>query len=120
MKVKGLTVHQLNEALRNVNKEYGYDLIWNREPEWQGNFLVFTIRSRTSKIPGAKTSWSGRASISASWHSHGYLFDAIFEICPDAIIKSLTKTITIDGGNWQDYNVGSMMQPQYASEQSIL
>ena len=120
MKVKGVTVQQLNEALEAVNQEQGYKLIWNRSPERQGNFLVFTIRSETSKIAGAKVSFSGRNSPSASWHSHGYLFDAIFEICPEAIIKSLDKTITIDEGNWEDYNVGSRMCPQYASEQSIL
>ena len=58
--------------------------------------------------------------MSASWHAHGYLFDKIFELDPDAVIKSLDKTITADAGNWEDMNVGSYYSPVYMSETSIL
>ncbi len=120
MRVKGISVEQLNLALKTVNDTHDYKLIYNREPEKSGRFLNFTIRSEKSRIAGASISHSGRNSVAASWHAHGYLFDEIFNIDPDAIIKSRNNTITKDDGNWVDFNIGSMMCPMYASEGSIL
>ena len=120
MKVKGITVKQLNECLQKVNKEHGYKLIYNREPEQKGNYIHFTIRSEKSGIPGARTSWSGRNMVSASWHSHGYLFDNIYDLNPDAIIVCGRTRYECKDDNWQDYNIGSIMQPCYFSGTSIL
>ena len=120
MRAKNITESQLRQALANVNNEQGYKLIFNREPEKVGNFLHFTIRSERSKIPGSSISWSGRNSPSASWHSHGYLFDAMLAIAPEVIIKTAFSSVDAQGGNWQDFQVGSMMNPSMASEGSIL
>ena len=120
MKVKNITTNQLKTALNMVNIKHGYKLIFNRFPEKKGNFLHFTIKSEESGISGARTSHSGRNLISASWHAHGYLFEEILAIEPTAIIKSLDKTIDINGGNWQDSNIGSQMRPMLFSDTSIL
>ena len=120
MKVKGLTVDQLSKSIETINKKHGYKIVFNRYPERIGNYLHFTIKSESSKIPGARISSSGRNLISASWHAHGYLFNEIFNINKEAIIHSGTQKITIDEGNWIDRNIGSIIYPCYFSETSIL
>jgi hypothetical protein len=53
--------------------------------------------------------------ISACWHVHGDFFDALFKIQPNAVVQvsagGETRNITIDGGNWQDMNIGSEVYP---------
>lgn len=120
MKVKGITIEQLNDCLNKVNKDHGYKLIYNRHPERQGNFIVFTIRSEKSGIAGARTSHSGRNMPSASWHAHGYLFDNIWDINPQARIDTGGTKMTNRSFNWQDRNIGSMMQPCMFSSTSLL
>ena len=124
MKVENLTAEQLDRCIAKLNKVKGYKIEYNRHPERNGNYLHFTIKSEVSKIPGARTSSSGRNLVSASWHAHGYLFDIILTEYPDAVIKSLdSKIYSKNGhvsGNWQDRNIGSIMEPCYFSETSIL
>ena len=126
MKTKNISLAELNEALILTNKLTGYKLTWNRFPEKQGNYYHFTIRSEKSGIPGARRTSSGRNLVSASWHAHGYLFDAILSVCPDAIIiVSGNKKIYKDDngktiGNWEDIEVGSLYRPCYMSETDIL
>lgn len=113
------TRNTVKTALENVNKEHGYKLTFNRD-EVKGDRFFFTIRSEKSGIPGARTSWSGRNMVSASWHAHGYLFDEIFKLEPDAVIWSGSQKITKDFGNWVDRNIGSRVDPCMYSETSIL
>src|SRR5512136_1586800 len=101
-------------ALNNVNKEHGYELSFKRF-EKIGKYYHFTITSK-SKIPGSRVSHSGRNLAAASWHAHGYLFDEIFKIEPEAIIYSLGSKITRDFGNWQDKDTGSQFSPMMFSE----
>jgi hypothetical protein len=119
MKVKNITENQLRNALNEVNKEQGSKLIFNREPEKIGNFIFFTIKSEKSGIVGSRVSHSGRKLTSASWHSHGFLFDKLLDINEEAIIKTATSTIDKNGGNWTDFNCGSMFEPVLMSSTSI-
>jgi hypothetical protein len=106
------------QAIENVNQQKGYQIKLNRD-EQKGKWFNFTLKT-DSKIPGARTSWTGRNMPKASWHAHGYIFDAIFEIEPQAIIYSGGDKITKDSGNWNDRNIGSIMYPCYFSKTSIL
>lgn len=106
-------------ALERVNQKHGYQLTFNRFDR-SGKYINFTIKSKKSGIPGARYSHSGRKLISASWHAHGYLFDEIFKIEPEAIIYSMGEKITKNHGNWKDKNIGSVYNPCYFSETSIL
>jgi hypothetical protein len=106
------------KAIENVNKKQGYQIELNRNDQ-TGKWFNFTLKSK-SGVSGSRYSGSGRKLACASWHAHGYVFDAIFEIEPKAVILSLGEKITIDGGNWQDKNVGSMVAPCYFSQTSIL
>ncbi|MDD4353600.1 MAG: hypothetical protein PHN56_04025 [Candidatus Nanoarchaeia archaeon] len=104
-------------AIENVNKEHGYELQLNRNDQ-SGKWFNFTLKTR-SKIPGARVSYSGRNLASASWHAHGYVFGEIFKLEPDCVIWSNGKKLK-SGFTWDDTNIGSLMQPCYYSETSIL
>lgn len=109
----------VKKALEAVNSEYGYRLEFNRADQ-SGKWFNFTIQSGKSGVPGSRTSHSGRKLKSASWHAHGYLFDKILEMDPQAVIKTAGKAIDINGGNWEDWNCGSDHSPCYISKTSIL
>lgn len=111
----------VKQAMANVNSEHGYKLEFNRFDitGTRKPYVNFTLKT-ASKIPGARVSWSGRNLPCASWHAHGYLFDEIFKMEPDAVIYSGGAKMDAERGNWQDRNIGSMMQPCYFSETSIL
>ena len=105
-------------AIEIVNKREGYQIELNRDDQ-TGKWYNFTLKSK-SGIPGARTSHSGRNLACASWHAHGYIFDEIFNIEPEAVIYSGGEKITKNFGNWQDRNIGSVYQPCNFSETSIL
>jgi hypothetical protein len=76
----------------------------------------FTLRVKSSSGPGAKIGYSGRKTISACWHVHGYFFEYLFLSYPGIYIISQGKKMTSNSDNWQDQNIGSIMQPLYFSE----
>lgn len=107
------------EAIETVNREKGYSITLNRN-EQNGKYFFFTLKSK-SGIPGSRYNYRlNRKLACASWHAHGYIFDAIFKLDPEAVIYSVNKKITSQYGNWQDENIGSMADPCYFSETSIL
>lgn len=96
--------HTVETAIKEVNKERGYQIELNRA-DWTGKWFNFTLKSK-SGIPGARKSRSGRNLPCASWHAHGYVMDKIFEIEPDAVINSLGNKLTA-GFLWEDQNIGA-------------
>lgn len=107
-------------AIKAVNENHGYKLEISNDRQLSKNRYQFTIQSESSGISGSRYSASGRKLKSASWHAHGFLFDEIFRLDPNAVIYSLGKEITKDRGNWEDKNVGSYFYPCSFSELSIL
>ena len=116
MKAKNITREEMEKALKMVNKKYKKNIVWKRDPEKSGNFLNFTLTVVDSNKVGSRRSAEGRRISAACWHVHGDLFEAMIEIAPDVIIKSLDKTITAEGGNWEDMNIGSFCYPLMVSE----
>jgi hypothetical protein len=112
------TIDQLRETLKITNEKHGYKLEFNRLEQSTRNRVLFTLKS-PSKIKGARISHSGRNLPKASWHAHGNFFDELFIINPQAVVFSLDKKITVNEGNWSDYNIGSHFKPMMASETSI-
>jgi hypothetical protein len=104
-------------AINTVNEYFGYHIELNRDDQ-TGKWYNFTLKSK-SGIPGARISVTGRNLPCASWHAHGYVFEAIFKIEPDAIIWSAGEKIE-SGFERKDRNVGSIMYPMFFSETSIL
>ena len=125
MKAKNISITELYQALQDVNDQYGYQIEFKSEPTYKGHWIHFTLKS-PSKVPGARVSHSGRNLPCASWHAHGFLFDEILAIRPDAIIKTFSLDIYRDDmtgetiNNWVDWNCGSMYAPCMLSSTSIL
>lgn len=129
MLVKNAANTHLFQAMAIVNKKYGNNITWNREPEPHGSQLRCTLKVKSSKGSGAKVSYSSyhkpRRTIAACWHVHGDFFDALLGIQPGAIItthtnKGITKIYADATGdvidNWQDWNVGSYAYPVFFNE----
>lgn len=122
MKAQNVTRQNLIDAMAIINRTYGNNITWKRDPEpanRAGTSYDFTITVKDSSGPGARRSDTGRKIAAACWHAHGDLFDAILKIAPDAIIKTNGmggNTISAAGGNWEDRNIGSLYRPLYASE----
>jgi hypothetical protein len=114
------TRDELEKALIVVNAKYGGNVKWNRKPEPEGKRYRFTLRVISSKGPGHSRGFGlhgelGKRLPSACWHVHGDFFDAL--LANDGVyIISRGNRIDKDGGNWEDFNVGSMMYPVNASE----
>lgn len=113
------TKETVQKAIDAVNEEHGYKIEFNRADQ-SGKWFNFTLQSEKSGIPGARYSHTGRRLKSASWHAHGYVFEKILEMDPKAIIKTAGRTVNINGGNWEDWNAGSLYSPCYMSGLSIL
>jgi len=116
MIASGLTEKQLYQAIKAVNKKYNGNVCFNRYPEKVGKRFRFTLRVKDSIGKGAKRGFTGRKTIHACWHVHGDYFEECFKLNPEAVIMAGSKAITINEGNWQDRNIGSIMQPLYYSE----
>jgi hypothetical protein len=104
----------MEAALAIVNGKYAGNITWKRFDD--GRTINFTLTVKSSKAPGGRLGPSGRRVAAACWHVHGDFFDALFEVCPDAVIVSMGKKITKDEGNWQDQNIGSAYLPFMYSE----
>ena len=121
MKAYKVTTDQMETALQKVNQKYDGNVIWKRF-EQNGSGVHFTLTVNKSTNPGGRlgfhlTSKGNRRHIAAAcWHVHGDFFDALFDIAPDAYVRSMGRKITKDQGNWQDRNIGSQMNPFYYSE----
>jgi hypothetical protein len=76
--------------VKNANKKKG---------NTKGRALNF------SYLKGQKGAYA--SSGSACWHVHGFFFEALLTINPEAIVTSMLGTINKDGGNWQDKEIGS-------------
>lgn len=116
------TQDELNEALRIINKAtYAGNIKIRDWKHLSSKRIQFTITVVSSRGPGARRSWTGRRIAAACWHAHGDLFDALFKIRKDIVIWTDygwegKMKITSEGGNWQDMNVGSLMDPAMMSE----
>ena len=129
MIVRGATREELGKALELVNVKYQGNVSWNRRPEKVGKGFRLTLRVKDSKGPGHRLGYTSgslyfakthdeevkfsrrRRLVSACWHIHGDFFEAL---PPDA--KIITGRGVVRPGQWPDYDIGSMLNPQMISE----
>jgi hypothetical protein len=110
------TIQELETALKEINKRFDNNIRFKRL-ENSGRRNTFTLTVYNSKKPGGRIGQNGRHIAAACWHAHGYLFEALLKINPEAfVISGGSLRIDINGGNWQDRNIGSIMYPLYYSE----
>jgi hypothetical protein len=88
MQVWNVTKQQLAQALKVVTEQYSKNVCWNREPEPVGRSFRLTIRVHTGYGQGAKRSARGRRTASACWHAHRDFMRALFELAPNARLKT--------------------------------
>lgn len=115
----------LDKAIEIANQKVGHgnlsvDYDFKRLAHDKQSWYHVRLKAKDSRHPGAKLTIrcdpTGKEHIrhtrSACWHAHEAFFDAL---PADAVIKAMNLTIK-PGGEWRDYNVGSIMFPVYASE----
>lgn len=114
MKARYTNRNAMEAALAIVNGKYAGNITWKRFDD--GKTINFTLTVKRSKDPGGRRSREGRRIAAACWHVHGDFLDALFQVCPDAVIVSMGKKITKEAGNWEDRNIGSAYSPFMYSE----
>ena len=105
------TESELRAALDVVNLQYAGNVEFKKM-----NFPRFTLTVEDSGKKGGRIGFTGRKVKAACWHIHGHFFDALFKINPAAYVWSQGGKITKDAGNWQDRNIGSIMNPLMYSD----
>lgn len=140
MIIKNVTQSELELALKKLNELYNDpcferdwelreiirnegNIIWNRF-EQRGNRFHVTLKCRSRWASGHRIHQKPFGNVkegftrskSACWHVHGDAFDIIIAINENAVIKSAKRTIDKNGGNWQDWNIGSMIYPMVFSQ----
>ena len=124
MIIRNATKGQIVMALNRVGDMYKDNLAFNRLDQ-QGNSYRVTLRVNDSKgvgagrgsyqmhyISGKSYDWAWehrRKLVSACWHVHGDFFEVLFRLCPRAVVISRGNKITAQGGNWKDFDMGSIM-----------
>ena len=116
MQARNCTMAQVEEALSKINVEYNNNVMFKRIDQENSKCIGFTLRVKNSSGAGAKIGYTGRKTVNACWHVHGDFFNALIEVNPGVVIKSLGKTIDINGGNWKDWNIGSRVDPVLYSQ----
>lgn len=116
MKINTVSMNDMQAALNTVNRAYDGNVTFNRlDQSWRN--INFTLRVKSSKGPGHRVSHTGRRIPSACWHVHRDFMKAIFDIAPDAVLRSCRAVYRGKDGFERDYpatahiNIGSMMQP---------
>jgi hypothetical protein len=111
MMAHNVTAAQLHKALIAVNVRYEGNVTFNNLMP-VGRRVRFTLKVKDSHGPGHRIGHSGKRMVSACWHVHGHFFEEVFKVEPKARIQSAGRgDITKDGGNWEDWDIGSRAQP---------
>jgi len=91
----------------------------------KGRRVSFTIRTRDSYKHGSRTSASGRHMPKASWEAHRDVMRALFDVWPEASLRTALATYVGKEGFERDFpatanhNVGSNYQPRRIIDCSI-
>ena len=131
MIIRNVSGEDLSKALTETRKKYNNNVIWNKYKQTSETTFRVTLKVLNSHDKGArlgqqvltrKDGSTYRKHISsACWHAHGDFFDNLLNINENAVIVVATGKIYKDPetlcivGNWEDRNIGSMMNPLYYS-----
>jgi hypothetical protein len=116
MYVKGLSIEGLQGILNELNASYEGNLKLVVKNSSKRGYLSFRIATYNSHKTGSKISYTGRHIPYASWYVYGECIDKIFEKNPAAVIYTRNHRYVKNNWQWVDYNIGSIMNPYYASE----
>ncbi len=114
MKATNVTQISMYRALGKINKRYNGNISFARMTvllirSHNKETINFTLKVDDNHGQGARVYrrfGKIKRTHRACWHVHGYFFEALFEVCPEAVVISAGKKITKDGGNWQPVGNG--------------
>jgi hypothetical protein len=128
VEIRNANPRDIRAALEKINRErYNGNVCFKKEENritragWRS---TITLTVHDSRGPGHRRGLSspdhlGHYLRAACWHVYGHFFDAVLEICPQAVIISRwngRKVINKDGGNWEDTVLGSLFHPVCMSD----
>ena len=134
MIARNCSKEDLQLALASVNTRFADNVTFKRlDPNGRGWTFTLTIKATRGKgsvpLTGVRKSTSifhsDRLVSAACWHVHGYFFDALFTIAPDArIFSSFYRRSTSQSFHewimrdtpWKDGQIGSNAYPIMFSE----
>jgi hypothetical protein len=113
------TKNDLYKALQAVNMSFAHNVEFNKiiALNMKGTRWQVTLRVKDSHKKGARLGFmrnndgNRRHLINACWHVHGYYFEEVLAIAPETVIHAGALKIDKNGGNWQDRNIGSYVDP---------
>jgi len=106
----------LDQALKHVNNMFNDNIVYKTITQISSKRISFTLTVKTSKNEGGRIGHTGRRVAAACWHVHGYFFEKVWELEPEALIIAGSLRMTGEDDNWQDRNIGSVYQPMMYSE----
>ena len=117
MLVRNTTMGELRKALNLLNKKYKRNIIFIEMENANKKKTAFRFRlwCKDSHKPGGRLTQSGRHIPAVCWHAHGDFWDILFAINPQTKVW-VHKWVTKDKGNWEDRNIGSMINPLMYSD----
>lgn len=115
MIIRNATQKDIADALYGINGKYEGNIVFKRF-DTNGRGFNVTLTVKQSKGKGGRIGVSGRRVCAACWHVHGDFFDSLFTVNPTAYVWSGGHKITKDYGNWQDMNIGSLVNPLMYSD----
>lgn len=121
MILSNCTKDDIDKALAKVNEEFDHNIRLNNYQQLSGTGLRHRVTLRVWDSHGSGAHLSKlmvsyghkvRHTISACWHVHGRFFDTLPY---DTRITTKGKPF-MAGDIWDDFNIGSVIYPVYASE----
>jgi hypothetical protein len=133
MQLTGISADEFRMVTSLVSREcYDSNLIVNDITDHHGKRrprIGATLRTVTGKggdkyssAPGARRSWSGRRMPAACWHTYRDVLNVLFEMHPDAIVRTSMAVYKGLDGFREEYpntaykNIGSQFNPAYMPE----
>lgn len=116
-KAPNITCERLDNIVAQISSHhFDGNLICESEQRTRSS-LLFTLRVRHSRGPGARRAPSGRRTVSATWEAHRLVMERLFAIWPNATL--VTAKITYRGAadfiarhaSTYNHEVGSMCAP---------
>jgi len=119
MIIKGISLKELNESLKELNNFYDNNIKLNnhRVLNKNGTRHRLTLRVKDCNGYGSRHGFCEnkngeyRRTNSVCFHGHGDFFEMLFKRNDKCEIRSMNSLITVEYGNWINRNVGSSMYP---------
>lgn len=130
MRISGVSLDEFKNIVNDVSQSlYHGNITVERNAHTVGGvrrpIIQARLVARDSRAYGARTSWTGRHTPSASWEAYRDVLAELFDRHPDALVRTGVAVYRGKEGFQREYpgtayrNVGSMMMPVTMPELSV-